>query len=63
LAYSVKVGDVLKAGEPLVVLESMKMEMKIAVPDEYDGKKVKSLPCIFRTKDAQGDTLQRISCL
>merc|ERR1719440_1737351 len=29
LTYSVKVGDVLKAGDPLCTLESMKMEMKI----------------------------------
>ena len=36
--YNVSVGDVLKAGEPLVVLESMKMEMKISVPEELDGK-------------------------
>merc|ERR1719160_1065258 len=52
LSYSVKTGDVLKAGGPLVVLESMKMEMKISVPDELDGKKVKSLPCKVRTKEA-----------
>jgi len=57
LSYSVKPGDVLKAGDPLVVLESMKMEMKISVPDEIDGKKVKSLPCKGRTKEAQGDIL------
>jgi len=57
LTYSVNVGDVLKAGEPLVVLESMKMEMKISVPDELDGLKVKSLPCKGRTKEKQGDLL------
>jgi len=57
LSYSVKTGDVLKAGGPLVVLESMKMEMKISVPDELDGKKVKSLPCSVRTKEKQGDLL------
>merc|ERR1711976_963803 len=57
LAYSVAAGDVLKAGEPLVVLESMKMEMKISVPDELDGLKVKSLPCKIRTKEFQGEIL------
>jgi len=57
LTYSVKPGDVLVAGEPLCVLESMKMEMKISVPDELDGFKVKSLPCKIRTKELQGDIL------
>merc|ERR1719446_174830 len=57
LAYNVKPGDVLKAGEPLCVLESMKMEMKISVPDEIDGLKVKALPCKGRTKEKQGDIL------
>eukprot|EP00929_Paragymnodinium_shiwhaense_P068699 TRINITY_DN345_c0_g2_i1.p1 TRINITY_DN345_c0_g2~~TRINITY_DN345_c0_g2_i1.p1 ORF type:complete len:1318 (+),score=428.78 TRINITY_DN345_c0_g2_i1:451-3954(+) len=57
LSYAVKAGDVLKAGEPMVVLESMKMEMKISVPDELDGKKVKALPCNIRTKTTQGSIL------
>jgi len=57
LVYSVKVGDVLKAGAPMVVLESMKMEMKISVPAELDGLKVKALPCKIRTKEFQGDIL------
>merc|ERR1719373_554379 len=57
LLYNVKVGDVLKAGDPLCVLESMKMEMKISVPDEIDGKAVKALPCNVRTKEKQGDIL------
>merc|ERR1711972_751097 len=41
LVYNVKVGDVLEAGAPMVVLKSMKMEMKISVPEELDGLKVK----------------------
>merc|ERR1712176_763403 len=57
LVYNVKPGDVLKAGAPMVVLESMKMEMKISVPDELDGLKVKALPCKIRTKELQGDIL------
>jgi len=57
LTYNVAQGDVLKAGAPLVVLESMKMEMKISVPDELDGLKVKALPCKIRTKERQGDIL------
>eukprot|EP00930_Biecheleria_cincta_P069966 TRINITY_DN57636_c0_g1_i1.p1 TRINITY_DN57636_c0_g1~~TRINITY_DN57636_c0_g1_i1.p1 ORF type:complete len:1314 (-),score=272.23 TRINITY_DN57636_c0_g1_i1:130-3711(-) len=57
LSYSVKVGDVLKKGQPLCVLESMKMEMKISVPDELDGLIVKDLPCKGRTKEKQGDIL------
>jgi len=57
LLYNVKVGDVLEAGAPLVVLESMKMEMKISVPDEIAGMKVKALPCKIRDKVNQGDIL------
>jgi len=57
LSYSVKVGDVLKAGEPLCVFESMKMEMKISVPDDVDGKVVARLPINQRTKTTQGDIL------
>jgi len=57
LSYNVAAGEVLKAGGPLVVLESMKMEMKISVPDELDGLKVKALPCKIRTKEKQGDIL------
>lgn len=57
LSYAVKPGDILKAGEPMVVLESMKMEMKISVPDELDGLVVKALPCKGRTKETQGDIL------
>jgi len=57
LSYSVKVGDKLKTGEPLCVLESMKMEMKISVPSDIDGLVVKALPCAGRTKEKQGDIL------
>jgi len=57
LSYSVAEGDVLKAGAPLCVLESMKMEMKISVPDELDGLAVKSLPIKGRTKEKQGEIL------
>jgi len=57
LLYNVKVGDVLKAREALCVLESMKMEMKISVPEELDGMVVANLPCNQRTKEKQGDLL------
>merc|ERR550514_1541561 len=57
LSYAVKPGDVLEKGAPLCVLESMKMEMKISVPDELDGKTVLSVPCNGRTKEKQGDIL------
>eukprot|EP00406_Dinophysis_acuminata_P045001 CAMPEP_0179302186 /NCGR_PEP_ID=MMETSP0797-20121207/47933_1 /TAXON_ID=47934 /ORGANISM="Dinophysis acuminata, Strain DAEP01" /LENGTH=579 /DNA_ID=CAMNT_0021011705 /DNA_START=16 /DNA_END=1755 /DNA_ORIENTATION=- len=57
LSYQVKEGDVLKAGGPLCVLESMKMEMKITVPDELDGKVVASCPVKGRTKEKQGEIL------
>lgn len=57
LSYAVKVGDKLTKGQILCVLESMKMEMKIPVPDELDGLVVKALPCQGRTKEAQGDIL------
>eukprot|EP00457_Paulinella_chromatophora_P000524 gb/GEZN01000524.1/.p1 GENE.gb/GEZN01000524.1/~~gb/GEZN01000524.1/.p1 ORF type:complete len:1311 (-),score=232.99 gb/GEZN01000524.1/:105-4037(-) len=54
LSYQVKVGDVLKQGDPMVVLESMKMEMKLSVPQELHGMVVKSLPCRIRTKEQHG---------
>merc|ERR1719512_207427 len=57
LMYNVKEGDKLEAGAPLCVLESMKMEMKISVPDELDGLVVKSLPVKGRTKEKQGELL------
>lgn len=57
LSYAIKPGDVLKEGDPMVVLESMKMEMKISVPPELDGKKVRALPCKGRTKELQGDLI------
>merc|ERR1719210_1221684 len=57
LFYSVKEGDKLTAGDPLCVLESMKMEMKISVPQELDGKIVASCPVKGRTKEKQGDLL------
>merc|ERR1719387_136814 len=54
LAYAVSPGDVLKEGDPMCTLESMKMEMKFTVPAEFDGKKVKTTPLTSRTKEAQG---------
>ncbi len=57
LSYYVKAGDVLTAGEPMCVFESMKMEVKIAVPDHLDGREVKALPCNERTATKQGDIL------
>jgi len=57
LMYNVKAGDILEEGAPLVVLESMKMEMKISVPAELAGLEVKALPCKGRTKTDQGDIL------
>jgi len=57
LAYEVEVGDVLKVGAPLCVLESMKMEMKISLPEELDGKEVRSTPCTVRSAATQGDML------
>jgi len=43
LSFAVKEGDVLKAGQLFFTAESMKMETKITVPDELDGKKVGSI--------------------
>jgi biotin carboxyl carrier protein len=57
LQYNLRPGDSVKAGDPMVVLESMKMEMKISVPDEYDGMIVKAIPCKVRTKETQGAIL------
>eukprot|EP00808_Paulinella_micropora_P012538 g26519.t1 len=58
LSYAVKVGDKLKAGAPMVVLESMKMEIKLSVPDNLDGHVVKNLSCKTRTATDQGDILK-----
>lgn len=58
LRYFVKVGDKLTAGEPLCVLESMKMEVKISVHSRLDGHIVKSLPCKERTAELQGELLK-----
>ena len=58
IKYQVKPGDVLKAGDPLCVLESMKMEVKISVPDSMDGFVVGSLPAKGRTSEKQGDILK-----
>jgi len=57
LSYVVKPGDILKAGDVLCTVESMKMEMKIPVPDELDGMEVTSLSCKQRTAEKQGDML------
>jgi hypothetical protein len=37
------------------VVESMKMEVKISVPDAFDGMCVKSLSCKVRDGTSQGD--------
>eukprot|EP00656_Telonema_subtile_P055789 TRINITY_DN8744_c0_g1_i2.p1 TRINITY_DN8744_c0_g1~~TRINITY_DN8744_c0_g1_i2.p1 ORF type:complete len:410 (-),score=152.19 TRINITY_DN8744_c0_g1_i2:121-1350(-) len=58
IKYAVMPGDVLKAGQPLCVLESMKMEVKISVPEHMDGFVVGSLPAKGRTTEAQGDVLK-----
>jgi len=58
IKYVVKMGDKLKAGDPLCVLESMKMEVKISVPDHLDGHVVGSLPAKGRTAELQGDILK-----
>jgi len=57
LSYSVAVGETLQKGKPLCVLESMKMEVKISVPDSCHGMKVVALPCRGRTAELQGDIL------
>lgn len=58
LEYFVKEGEILKEGQAMCVLESMKMEMKLPVPDHLVGKKVKLLPCTGRTKEKQGTLLK-----
>ena len=45
----------LKAGQPFCAVESMKMEVKISVPDAFNGMVVKGLPCNVRTEEKQGD--------
>merc|ERR1712166_627625 len=58
IQYQVKPGDVLKTGQPLCILESMKMEVKISVPEHMDGFVVGSLPAKGRTAELQGDVLK-----
>jgi len=55
LSYLVEPGDELRKGQPLCVVESMKMEVKISVPDAFDRTFVKSLPCKVRNETTQGD--------
>ena len=50
LAYSVSLKEILKAGKPLCVLESMKGEMQISVPE-------KSLNGVCKAKELQIDLL------
>ena len=57
LSYSVSAGDVLEEGQELCVMESMKMEMKISVPAELAGHKVKALVGRTRTPTTQGESL------
>merc|ERR1712046_492317 len=55
IKYAVQVGDKLVAGQPLCVLESMKMEVKISVPEHLDGLVVGATPARGRTSTDQGD--------
>lgn len=57
LSYLVEVGDILTTGMQMCVLESMKMEVKISVPQSLDGMQVKELPLKGRTAETQGDIL------
>jgi biotin carboxyl carrier protein len=57
ISNAVAVGDVLEEGQPLCVLESMKMEVKLSVPPELHGAEVVSVPCKGRTATHQGDIL------
>ncbi|CAG8372942.1 unnamed protein product [Penicillium salamii] len=41
----VQVGDVLRKGEVIAILEAMKMEIKVAVADDQDGARVTSIAC------------------
>jgi len=58
IKYAVQVGDKLVAGQPLCVLESMKMEVKISVPEHLDGFVVGSTPARGRSATEQGDILK-----
>ncbi|HEX4383343.1 MAG TPA: biotin/lipoyl-binding carrier protein [Myxococcales bacterium] len=49
-----KVGDQVKAGDVLVILESMKMEMPVEAPD--DGK-VTEIRCKETQAVSEGDVL------
>ena len=49
-----KVGDEVKAGDVLVILESMKMEMPVEAPE--DGK-VKEIRCTETQAVNEGDVL------
>eukprot|EP01063_Lacrimia_lanifica_P011191 TRINITY_DN17993_c0_g1_i1.p1 TRINITY_DN17993_c0_g1~~TRINITY_DN17993_c0_g1_i1.p1 ORF type:complete len:1588 (+),score=432.64 TRINITY_DN17993_c0_g1_i1:391-4764(+) len=56
--YTVAPGDVLKAGETLCVVESMKMEYVVPVPQRADGRAVDALPLRVRSVDRAGDVIR-----
>ncbi|PLB51174.1 hypothetical protein P170DRAFT_493398 [Aspergillus steynii IBT 23096] len=41
----VQVGDVLESGQVVAILEAMKMEIKVSVPDSQQGARVTSILC------------------
>jgi len=48
LAFEVKTGDKLVAGDPLLTVESMKMETKITVPADLNGVVVKDIVAVLK---------------
>ncbi|MCY1043435.1 acetyl-CoA carboxylase biotin carboxyl carrier protein subunit [Corallococcus sp. bb12-1] len=52
----VKVGDAVKSGDTLVILESMKMEMPVEVPDDVSGT-VTEIRCKEAQSVNEGDVL------
>ncbi len=58
LRYEVEVGDVVEAGQPIVVLEAMKMQNSLPSPA---AGSVRALPFTIGAKVARGDVLAIVS--
>ena len=59
----VKPGDVIKEGQPIATIESMKMQMQITAPSNLVGKEVERVFPNMRTTSDRGDILPKNGAL
>ena len=59
----VKPGDVIKEGQPIATIESMKMQMQITAPSNLVGKEVERVFPNSRTSSDRGDILPKHGAL